>query len=55
MLNNIGFFDSAKRLEQALDICTDSNSKLRVTGFKDGATTKEFTEYVLDTLSEVKI
>ena len=34
MLNNIGFFDSAKMVEQALDICTDSNSKLRVTGFK---------------------
>lgn len=55
MLNHIGLLSSAKKLEQTLDICTDLNSKIKVTGFKDGATTEEFTEYVLDTLQKINI
>ena len=38
------------KLEKALDICCNTEKKLVVTTDKDGATSEEFTTYLLDTL-----
>ena len=48
MLFHIGFSEKAKKLEKALDFCTKKDSKIKVTGFKDGATTKEFCSFLME-------
>lgn len=42
--------DRTAKLEKALDICCNTEKKLVVTTDKDGATSEEFTTYLLDTL-----
>ena len=42
-------FEQADKLENALDICMFKEQKLKITGRKDGATTKEFGDYVMKT------
>ena len=54
MLYHIGYNEIAKKLETALDICGGSGSKVKVTGFKDGATTKEYCDFIIDTLKDIK-
>lgn len=41
--------DRTAKLEKALDICCNTEKKLVVTTDKDGATSEEFTTYLLDT------
>ncbi len=48
MLFHIGFFEKAEKLEKALDFCTKKDSKVKVTGFKDGATTEEFYSFLME-------
>lgn len=50
LLEHIGKAKEAKRLEEALDICMLRERKICVTGRSDGCTSREFTEYVLETL-----
>ncbi|RLF29040.1 MAG: isocitrate/isopropylmalate dehydrogenase family protein [Thermoplasmata archaeon] len=50
LLNHIGFTEKAKKLEMALDICTQYEKKLRITGRSDGATGEEFAEYIMETI-----
>lgn len=49
LLSHIGFQEQADKLENALDICMFKEQKLKITGRKDGATTKEFGDYVMRT------
>lgn len=49
LLSHIGFQEQADKLENALDICMFKEQKLKITGRKDGATTKEFGDYVMKT------
>ena len=49
LLSHIGFQEQADKLEKALDICMFKEQKLKITGRKDGATTKEFGDYVMKT------
>ena len=49
LLSHIGFQEQANKLENALDICMFKEQKLKITGRKDGATTKEFGDYVMKT------
>ncbi len=49
LLSHIGFQEQAYKLENALDICMFKEQKLKITGRKDGATTKEFGNYVMKT------
>lgn len=49
LLSHIGFQKQADKLENALDICMFKEQKLKITGRKDGATTKEFGDYVMKT------
>lgn len=50
MLDHIGFTDKALKLSNALDYCIFENSKFRVTGYSDGATTSEFVSSLLKTI-----
>ena len=50
MLSHIGFLEKSEKLEKALNFCLKKDSKIKVTGFKTGATTKEFCEFLIETL-----
>ncbi len=54
MLAHIGYADRKAILDEALDICTITERKLVVTTDVDGATSAEFTDYLLDTIRSVK-
>ncbi|MFX1393479.1 MAG: isocitrate/isopropylmalate family dehydrogenase [Promethearchaeota archaeon] len=55
MLNHIGFQEKAKKLEKALDICGIYEKKVILTGRSNGCTSKEFADYILDTLQDPQI
>ncbi len=50
MLNHIGFVEKAKKLETALEICTQLEKKVVITGRDTGATGRAFCDYLLETL-----
>ena len=53
MLNHIGFKKQADKLNQALTVCAETEKKVVVTGDKDGATCREFADYLMQTLSSL--
>lgn len=53
LLSHIGYQAEADKLEKALDICMYEDEKLSITGRSDGATTKEFGDYVMETTSKI--
>lgn len=55
LLNHICYTDKAKKLEMALDICSQYEKKLTVTGRSDGATGAEFAKYVMGTLQDPEL
>ena len=55
MLEHIGLLDKSRRLARALDICALYEKKLKVTGRSDGATAKQFGDYVTSTLGDPKL
>ncbi|MFQ5762531.1 MAG: isocitrate/isopropylmalate family dehydrogenase [Candidatus Bathyarchaeia archaeon] len=52
LLRHIGLRDKAQRLDVALDICTQYEAKMKITGRDTGATASEFTEYLISTLKD---
>lgn len=50
LLNHIGYAKESKKLEMALDICSQYERKLRITGRPDGATGSDFAHYIVETL-----
>ena len=52
LLNHIGFVDKAKKLEMALEICTQYEKRKVMTGRSNGATGAEFAQYVLETVRD---
>lgn len=50
LLNHVGYVDKARRLEMALDLCTQFERRVNITGRSDGATGEEFGRYVLETV-----
>ena len=50
MLRHIAMADKADQLAKAMQICTEEEKRVVVTGNRDGATCKEFTDYVLEKL-----
>ena len=54
LLSHIGFQAQANKLERALDMCTIHEKKLEITGRADGATSAEFTDYILSHIMEDK-
>ena len=52
LLGHIGFAKEAWRLEMALDVCSQHEKKVVMTGRSDGATGSEFADYVMETLQD---
>ena len=53
LLSHIGLQDRADKLARALDVCTLEEKKIVITGRDTGATTADFSAYVLDTLKKM--
>jgi len=53
LLNHIGYINEANKLYKALDICTITEKKLVMTGRDTGATSEEFANYIMDTISKM--
>ncbi len=51
LLNHVGYVEKAKKLEMALDLCTQFEKRIRMTGRSDGATGEDFGCYVLETVA----
>lgn len=51
LLDHVGYVEKASMLEMALDLCTQFERRIRMTGRFDGATGEEFGRYVLETVS----
>ncbi len=47
LLGYIGYYEKSEKLEKALDICTQFEKKIKITGRPDGATAEEFTKYIM--------
>lgn len=54
MLVHIGYADRNKLLEEALEICTETEKKLVVTTFAEDASAAEFTDYLLKTIQRIR-
>jgi len=52
LLNHIGYPEKSKKLEMALDICSQFEKKIKITGRDDGATGEEYAKYVMDTIQD---
>ena len=53
LLRHIGFVALAEKLDRAMQICTESEKKVVVTGNRDGATCHEFADYLIETLKNL--
>lgn len=53
LLSHIGYTALADKLQKALEFCSQTERKIVITGRTDGATGKEFTDYVLETICEM--
>ncbi len=53
MLRHIAMSDKADKLSKVLSICNEQEKKVAVTGNRDGATCKEFADYVIETLQKI--
>ncbi len=53
LLSHIGYQDRADKLERALDICTQEEKKLVMTGRDTGATSAEFADYIMETIEKL--
>lgn len=52
LLSHIGYADRAKKLDDALDICTQTEKKVVITGRPDGATSAELADYIMETIQK---
>lgn len=50
LLRHIAMPEKAERLERALQLCMESERRVVVTGHRDGATARAFTDYLLEKL-----
>ena len=53
LLRHIGFNAKADKLNKALNICTETEKRVVVTGDTDGATCKEFGDYLMETIEKL--
>ena len=54
LLAHIGYGDKADKLYKALEICGQTEKKLVMTGRSDGATGREFADYILETIAKME-
>lgn len=55
MLEHIGYNEQGEQLQMALDICSQFERKVKLTGRSDGATNEEYTDYILATLENPQL
>lgn len=53
LVRHIGFTDKADKIAKALTICNETEKKVIVTGDTNGATCKEFANYLMDTITNL--
>lgn len=54
LLSHIGYRREAALLSEAMDICGFKERKIKVTSFASDASTKEYTDYILETIERLK-
>ncbi len=52
MVRHIGFKEKAEKIEMALDICSRYEKEKVITGRSDGATGRQFCDYLMETLQD---
>ena len=52
LLRHIAMADKADKLSRTLTVCAETEKKVVVTGDRNGATCREFADYVLETLKK---
>ncbi|MFQ5822157.1 MAG: isocitrate/isopropylmalate family dehydrogenase, partial [Candidatus Heimdallarchaeota archaeon] len=52
LLRHIGYEQKASKLEMALDICGQFEKKLVITGRPNGASSKQYADYIMETLKD---
>lgn len=50
LLSHIGYKLESEKLEKALEVCTQTEKKIVMTGRDTGATSEEFANYIMDTI-----
>ena len=50
LLNHIGFTDQSAKLDRALDICSQYEKKITITGRDTGCTGEEMAKYIIETI-----
>ena len=55
LLRHIGYGEQGKKLEMALDITGQFEKKLVMTGREEGASSKEFCDYILETIDDPEL
>lgn len=53
LLAHIGYADKAKKLDEALEICTQKEKKFVITGRSDGCTSEQLADYIMDTIKKI--
>ncbi len=53
LLSHIGYKLESEKLEKALEICTQTEKKIVITGRDTGATSEEFANYIMDTIKRL--
>lgn len=53
LLAHIGYVDKKELLEKAMDICTVTERKVVLTTLTEDASTREFTDYVIETINRI--
>ena len=53
MLRHIGFSEKAEKLKKALEICNETEKRVVVTGNRDGATCRQFGDYLMETIKNL--
>ena len=53
LINHIGYTTQADKLFKALDICTVTEKKIKLTGRDTGCTCEEFANYLMETISKL--
>jgi len=52
LLNHIGFTDKSVKLEKAIDICSQYEKKITITGRDNGCTGEEMAQYIIETVKD---
>lgn len=55
LMNHIGYVEESRRLDMALDICSQFEKKLLMTGRSDGADGASYARYILETVNDPQL